>query len=118
MVEPGDDFLIEGNAHTRGFAPESKSYMVTNDCDAAVEIAVDDDVRWLDVEIDAFGDEEAGTIGAGASVEVVIEVRYGADNPERLDQLPAGQYEGQVLFEDESNSTSVIRTAAVTVSEP
>lgn len=118
VVDPSDTFLIEGNAHTTDFAPDSKAYVVINDCDAAVEIAVDDDVRWLDVEIEAFGDEEGGTLGAGASVEVVIEVRYGADNPTRLDQLAAGAYDAQIIFEDKTNSTAVIRTADVTVSEP
>jgi len=117
-IDPSEAFVIEGSVHSIDFAPESKSYTVTNDCDTAVEIDIDDNVRWLDVEIEAFGDEEGGTVAADDTVEVVIEVRYGTDDPSRLDQLAAGKYDGEIIFEDETNSTTVIRTADLTVSEP
>ena len=119
-VTPNEDYFIAGTAATTTFSPASKTYTVSNMCDEEVLLSVEEDVRWLDVDIEAFGggSNEAGLLNPGTSVDVLIEVRYGTDNPERLDQLPAGLYEADVNFEDESNRSSVTRKVNLTVNIP
>lgn len=105
---------------TMDFTPAAKTFTVRNTCDIDVMLSVEEDVRWLDVEIDAFGggDLEAGMLSAAGSVEVVIEVRYGSDNIQRLDQLEAGSYSAELRFVDETNTTQVDRLVTATVNTP
>lgn len=119
-VTPVEDYILSGTSFTTDFSPASKTYTVTNTCDDDVLLSVQEDVRWLDVEIAAFGGggNEAGMLDPDTSVEVVIEVRYGTDNPERLDQLESGTYEAEIDFSDESNTNSVIRDVNLTVNAP
>lgn len=117
-VTPDESYTLAGTAMTTSFAPNSKTYVVRNNCDTSVMLSVEEDVRWLDVEIDAFGTAESGVLTASASVEVRVEVRYGSDNPERLDQLSPGSYTAVLRFVGESDSGLVDRTVQLTVNNP
>jgi len=75
-------------------------------------------VRWPDLEIDAFGAIESGVLSAGATIDVVAEVRYGNDNPQHLDQLAPGSYEAESYFEDATNDSRVLRAVDPTVNAP
>ena len=115
-VTPDENYVLSGETMTTNFSPEVKSYMVQNTCAEDILIAVDEDVRWLDVEIDAFGGvEESGTLAAGTTIQVDIEVRYGADNAARLNQLPPGIYRTEIRFNDTGNDTRVTQVADLTV---
>ena len=104
---------------TTTFTPDAKTYAVRNKCSEDVRLSVEEDVRWLDVEIDAFGGEdEFGTLSANSSVDVVIEVRYGDDNPQRLDQLASGTYTAELHFDDDTNDKRVVRSVDLTVNAP
>lgn len=119
-VTPNDDYILSGAAFSMNFAPASKTYTVRNTCGSDITLSVEEEVRWLDVEIDAFGGggAESGPLAAGGSVSVAIEVRYGADNPERLDQLAAGSYTAELRFVDETNDGLAVRSVELTVSAP
>lgn len=116
-VTPASDYNLTGTAGSTNFAPASMSYQVTNNCSGSIELAVDEAVRWLDVDIAAFGggSNESGMVTAGQTIEVVIEPVYGADNPERLDQLAAGNYGADIDFEDRTSDSGVTREASATV---
>ncbi|MFK7847692.1 MAG: hypothetical protein AB8G77_20535, partial [Rhodothermales bacterium] len=117
-VTPDETYTLSGTAMTTDFTPAVKTYAVRNTCTLDVMLSVEEDVRWLDVEIDAFGDNEAGTLSAGVSIDVDIEVRYGSDNIQRLDQLEAGSYSAELRFVDETNTTQVDRLVTATVNSP
>lgn len=117
-VTPNESFVISGTAATTNFTPASKTYVLRNTCDMDVTVSVEEDVRWLDVEIDAFEPEEFGVVNASTSINVEIEVRYGSDNPERLDQLAAGTYTADLRFVGESDAGRVDRTVQLTVNAP
>ena len=115
-VTPDDRYTISGTAQTTTFTPETKTYSVRNTCTEDVMLSVEEDVRWLDVEIPAFGEiDESGMLGAGTSIDVDIEVRYGSDNAERLNQLAAGTYGTDLRFEDDTNGDTVTRLVELTV---
>lgn len=114
-ITPDETYIISGTAMTQAFSPDSKTYTVRNTCSADADLSVEEDVRWLDIEIAAFGADEFGTVPASGSVAVVIEVRYGSDLPDRLDQLPAGAYQTPVDFVDETNGGSTSRSVNLTV---
>lgn len=116
-VTPDDEFAPAGRALTTNFSPDSISYTVENTCDLPVEFAVGEEMRWLDVEIDELGDAETGTLQSDATIEVVIEVRYGDDDPERLNLLAPGSYPAEVRFEDLTNDTTITRSVDLTVNE-
>lgn len=115
-VSPNEAYTITGNAGTMNFAPASKTFTVRNICDYDIILAVDEDERWLDVEIDAYDPAERGPLAASATVSVRIEVRYGSDNPERLDQLSAGDYDTDIRFIGESDNGELFRQVDLTVS--
>ena len=83
-------------------------------------LSVEEDVRWLDVEIEAFGGGgmESGTPNGNTSIDVDIEVRYGTDNPQRLNQLEADTYQAQLRFKDETNNTQITRLVDLVVNTP
>ena len=114
-VTPNESYTLSGAATTMNFAPATKTYTVQNTCGSQLTLSVEEDVRWLDVEIDAFGSSESGSLGAGASIDVDVEVVYGDDNSERLDQLAAGSYSAEIRFEDDTNGSSVTRSVNLTV---
>lgn len=118
-VTPDEPYVLSGTAMTTAFAPNAKTYVVRNTCSEDVRLSVEEDVRWLDVEIDAFGGvDEFGILSAGTSIDVVIEVRYGDDNPQRLDQLAPGTYEAELRFDDDTNDKRVVRSVDLTVNAP
>lgn len=118
IVSPDESFVLSGTAMSTSFTPESRSYSVRNTCREQVELSVEEDVRWLDVEIAAFGGvDEFGPLAAGESVSVDIEIRYGLDDAERLDQLSPGEYEVEIRFVDDTNETEVIRGVELMVSQ-
>ena len=116
-VTPNENYVLSGTAQTTDFTPATKTYTVSNTCDSDVMLSVEEDVRWLDVDIPAFGGggNEAGTLNADTSIEVTVEVRYGSDNPERLDQLAAGTYQADLRFLDTTNNGAIIRSVDLTV---
>ncbi len=115
-VAPDENYVLSGVTMTTNFTPEVKSYMVQNTCAEDILFAVDENVRWLDVEIDEFGGvEESGTLAAGATIQVDIEVRYGSDDPARLNQLAPGIYRTEIRFNDTGNDTRVTQVADLTV---
>lgn len=113
-VTPNEDYVLSGTATLTDFVPASKTYTVRNNCDEDIALSIDEDVRWLDVEIAGSGSEQ-GVLVAGGTITVAIEVRYGTDNPQRLDQLDPGSYDAEILFEDESNDETVTRDVDLTV---
>lgn len=117
-VTPDEAYTLSGTAQTTNFLPATKTYTVRNTCDSNLMLSVEEEVRWLDVEIDSYGDAEAGPLAAGANLEVRIEVRYGTDNSERLDQLAPGTYGADLRFRDTSNNTEVVQAVNLTVSMP
>ncbi|MBX2819895.1 MAG: hypothetical protein KTR29_09455 [Rhodothermaceae bacterium] len=119
-VTPNENYALSGTAQMADFTPATKTYTVSNTCDSDVMLSVEEDVRWLDVDIPAFGGggNEAGTLNADSSIEVTVEIRYGSDNPERLDQLAAGMYEADLEFIDESNNATIVRVVNLTVNSP
>lgn len=117
-VTPNERYALSGTATTMDFTPNAKTYAVRNSCDEDVALSVEEDVRWLDVEIAAFGTAESGVLAAGSSVDVVVEVRYGNDNPQRLDQLAPGSYRADLRFVDDTNDGSVVRSVELTVNAP
>lgn len=118
VVAPNEPYALSGTAMTMDFTPDAKTYTVRNSCDEDVTLSVEEDVRWLDVEIAAFGTAESGVLEAGSSVDVVVEVRYGNDNPQRLDQLAPGSYQADLRFVDDTNDGSVARSVELTVNAP
>lgn len=114
-VTPNESYNISGAQGTTTFTPASKAYTVRNNCSDSAELSVEEDVRWLDVDIAAFGDNEFGTVQASSSVIVIVEVRYGSDLPDRLDQLPGGTYQTPVEFIDDTNDGSTSRSVNLTV---
>lgn len=116
-VTPATDYNLTGTAGSTDFTPASMSYQVTNNCSGSIELAVDEAVRWLDVDIAAFGggSNESGMVTAGQTIEVVIEPVYGADNPERLDQLAPGSYGADVDFNDNTSDSGVTRGVSAAV---
>ena len=119
-VTPSENYVLSGTAMTTNFTPASKTYTVSNTCGTDIMLAVVEEVRWLDVEIDAFGGggNESGTLSADTSIDVVIEVRYGTDNAERLDQLDPGSYNADLRFEDDTNNEDVSLMVNLTVNTP
>ena len=119
-VTPNESYTIAGSALSQDFTPAVKTYTVRNTCDTDVMISVEEDVRWLDVDIDAFGGggNEAGLLASGITIDVDVEVRYGSDNPQRLDQLDPGMYETELSFIDETNNAQTIRPVNLTVAAP
>ncbi len=117
MVSPQEDFSISGRSMTMNFTPESKTYAVTNSCSEDIVLSVEEEVRWLDVDIAAFGGggNERGSLIAGTTIDVVVEVRYGSDDPERLNQLAAGNYRADLRFDDVTNDNRILRSVDVTV---
>ncbi len=116
-VTPTEAYVLAGTAMSTSFSPDAKVYQVRNSCGEDIVLSVEEDVRWLDVEIDAFagGTEESGALAAGARIDVRVEVRYGSDTPERLDQLDAGSYEAELRFVDETNGAHITRSVDLTV---
>lgn len=116
-VTPDENFELSGETMTTNFTPEVKTYSVTNTCSEDILFSAEENVRWLDVEIEAFGGvEESGTLAAGATLAVDIEVRYGSDDPSRLNQLAPGNYRTELRFNDEANDTRVTLLANLVVS--
>ncbi len=116
-VSPEEGYALSGTAGTSSFAPASMTYTVQNICSEDIELSVEENVRWLDVDIAAFGggSSESGTVTAGQSISVIIEVRYGTDDPERLNLLAEGAYSTDVTFEDDTNDDRVTREVNLTV---
>lgn len=118
-VTPDESYVLAGAAQSTAFVPDSKTYTVRNTCSSEVDLVVEEDERWLDVEIAAFGGvAESGPLAGGASLAVVLEVRYGTDTPERLNQLAPGAYQAEIRFEDTTNDTRVVRDVELTVTAP
>lgn len=118
-VTPNEAYRLSGTSMTTNFVPAAKTYTVRNSCSQDVQLSVEEEVRWLDVEIDAFGGvDEFGILSANASIDVVIEVRYGSDNPQRLNQLEAGSYQAELRFDDDTNGERVVRSVNLTVNAP
>ena len=116
-VTPGDAYVLSGTAMTTNFAPASKTYTVRNTCSDSVDLSIEEDERWLDVDIVGFS-SESGELSGGGTISVELGVVYGMDNPERLDQLEAGSYASDVRFVDESNDKEIVRSVQLTVNAP
>lgn len=115
-VTPDENYELSGETMTTAFTPASKTYTVSNTCSEDVLFSVEENVRWLDVEIEAFGGvDESGTLEAGATINVDIEVRYGGDDIQRLNQLPPGIYRTELRFNDDGNDTRITHIADLTV---
>ena len=118
-VTPNETYTVSGEAMSLTFTPAAKTYAVRNTCSEEVMLVVSEDKRWLDVEIAAFGGvDESGAIAAGASIDVDIELRYGSDDPDRLNQLAPGSYSASIHFDDDTNDTRVTRSVELTVNAP
>lgn len=117
-VTPDEAYVLSGTAMTTNFAPASKRYTVRNSCSSDVDLSVEEDARWLDVDIAGAGGAESGVLRGGGSINVDVGVVYGSDNPERLDQLAAGSYTAELRFVDETNDSEVVRSVQLTVNAP
>ena len=119
-VTPNESYALSGTAMTMDFSPDAKTYTVRNTCDTGVMLSVVEDVRWLDVEIETFGGggNESGMLNTDTSISVVIEVRYGSDNLQRLDQLTPGTYVAELRFEDNTNNTQIVYSVDLTINTP
>ncbi len=115
-VTPDENYELSGETMTTNFTPASKTYTVSNTCSEDILFSVEENARWLDVEIDAFGGvAESGTLAAGSTIEVDIEVRYGTDDISRLNQLPPGNFRTELRFNDEANDTRISLIADLVV---
>lgn len=117
-VTPDEAFVLSGTAMTMNFAPATKTYTVRNSCDSDVDLSIEEGERWLDVNIAGAGGAESGVLSGGGSINVSVEVVYGSDSPERLDQLAEGSYDSEVHFVDETNDSEVVRSVQLTVNAP
>jgi len=118
-VTPDEAYAVSGAARSQSFTPVAKTYAVRNTCSEDVMLVVTEDKRWLDVEIAAFGGvDESGLLRAGTSIDVDIELRYGSDDPNRLNQLAPGSYSASIHFDDDTNDTRVTRSVELVVGAP
>ncbi len=104
-VSPFDGFHSEG-APGGPFAPQSKTYTLSNNGDTPLPWTASAAAAWLDV------DPSSGELAPGSSAMVTASLTASADS------LPGGFYEDTMVFENTDTGFTRQRTARLTVAIP